>query len=74
MDWLKTNGISILALFFAGTAAYASLTNRISVLEADTFAQKENGSKLERRIDRQLDRVENKIDDIAARIDRAFER
>lgn len=72
-DWLKNNVIPVLILLFSGASVYASLTSRISSIEVELLSQKENGSKLERRMDRQLDRVENYVKDLNDKVDRLLE-
>ena len=72
-EWLKSNLLPMLILLFSGASVYASLTNRISSIEADLSTQKESGSKLEQRMDRQLDRVETYVKDLNGKVDRLLE-
>lgn len=64
MEWLKHNAIAAIMLLGSMGVAYGSLTSRISVIESEVLNAKEEGSKLERRMDRQLDRIETKLDKV----------
>jgi uncharacterized protein YccT (UPF0319 family) len=72
-EWLKTNAIAVLILLCSAVSVYASVTSRISSVEAELLSQKESGSKLEQRMDRQLDRVENYVKDLNGKVDRLLE-
>ena len=62
LDWIKANVLTVILMIGSLGTAYASLTNRISVLEQSAQTVRDDQGKYERRIDNRLDRIEDKQD------------
>ena len=64
-------GIVIIAAMLSGAAAYYNMDARVMILESKLAVEASNRQQLQTDLKYQMDKVENKVDKVADKIDAA---